>query len=231
MKNFTVKNLALSIVIVVFGLTLLLGLSAALVECVVFFDNSSTYMIISYAKSIQGMENGFDLLAFNSKTECMNTDENMWIVKCVSFSSFFQWIISVIIIICGVICSLQNSKKARGFSIAFMTVGLIFSVVYMVLGIIYSNIFRTAYNYPYSKSFIVYTKAWIPFVLCLIIYVTYFILKGILKDKATVVDEIVKDASSDENHEIETLIKYKDLLDKGIITEEEFAKKKRKILQ
>ena len=225
MKNFTVKNLVLSIVIVAFGLMLLFGLSAAIIGL------ASTSSLSVTASNI---ENGFDLLSFRSKIPFMNKDENAWVRNCVGVFGVLQLILSVAIIISGLICFLQNSKNAEGASVVFMTAGVFFSAIYMVLGIVYLNIYKGSFSstsdYGYMQTQ-TYTKAWIPFVLCLTIYVAYFVLKRVLKDDLIIGGKSAENSKKDEIKDIDALIKYKELLDKGIITEEEFAEKKRKILQ
>lgn len=107
----------------------------------------------------------------------------------------------------------------------------ILSLVYMVLSIIVLN------QYLKFSGALVYTLAYVPFIILVIVDASYIFFDKMFSRKTTIVDNVEKVVdkkvpySVKKEHEAIELIKeYKELLDSGIITQEEFDAKKAQLL-
>lgn len=93
--------------------------------------------------------------------------------------------------------------------------------------------------YYYDRiGYIATTRAFIPFIFEIFIFIAYFICNTVLVEKDGRIESLElniekknKRINQSENMRIELLEKYKELMDKGIITQEEFFEKKKQLLR
>lgn len=228
-NQFTIKRLLVGIVVFALGLMTLLTLSIPLLKV--------DYPILS-VMSIY--ESGFTLLDLESTVGI----DNEMAIACGVFS-LVQLLLSIAAMIFAVVCIFMFNKSTtkkimRGFAISCF----VFIVFYMAWGFAFIGIYR----YWHSP---VYTRAYIGFIVGAILFTAYIICTKKLKDDTSQNKKTAK--TSDVDSEVtntatnnaakqhpnnitqasiiaEALKQYKELLDCGIITQEEFDKKKREIL-
>lgn len=125
-------------------------------------------------------------------------------------------------------------SSSKSYAMGRMSVigALAFSFVYMLCGFILAD-----------GSYYGTTEAYVPFFLILPAFIAFFICSGVIVEKpfntsASAEREsftaysapAAKKEFFDEDKKFELLLKYKKLLDDGVITQEEFEQKKRSLL-
>lgn len=178
-------------------------------------------------------ENGFDLLRFYSDIFLWD-----WAITLVGILCLFQLLVSIAIILLNVFsffkCSENNVKK---ISLCSIIICFILNIMYMIEGIIIAATFGNSYAY-YTLTYIAFI---VNFGFTSGYYIFYYYDKKIFVSSDSVIKvfpqvsntynsfEVIKNSET-EKENIELLIKYKELLDKGIITQDEFNEKKKEFL-
>ena len=160
-------------------------------------------------------------------------------------STIFQLLFSFISIIIAIRLFASTTQRTKGAGI--ITFALIVSILYFIEGIILRQtmISKLILNETYIEQYIK-TMCYIPLIIQVVLSIFYYIIlnyatvievddKNSTATKTTITPIIppntttITKKESDLN-KIELLKKYKELLDSGIITQEEFDEKKEKLL-
>lgn len=221
--KFTIKRLILGIIVFVLGLMTLLTL------CMPF----------TKVDALGLSETGFSLFdfSFDEMRGASGAEASI-----IGILSIFQLLVSLATMVFAVITVIffedgAAKKLTMGLSIAC----LVFTFLYMLIGIIACSIYTT--YYIASMEFPTSTIAYLGFIFAALLF-TGYIVCGIFIKERTVSDktekvEIVSETPAARTAEhinsakdiAESLKQYKELLDSGIITQEEFDEKKNEILK
>ncbi|MBQ7236580.1 MAG: SHOCT domain-containing protein [Clostridia bacterium] len=171
------------------------------------------------------VENGFTFLAFKS---ILISSYFSWAIYLIGAFSILFLLVSLILIT----LSIFNFFIKKRFNLIIIVASIVIAVLYMIIGIVFVIVCNVTYGYDYYFR----TFAYIPLILQIILLVAYIICgkiktfsKEITQDKTqnnVSVSAILSRAMVEEQQ----INKYKEMLDNGIITEEEYNEKKRKIL-
>lgn len=236
-NHFTVKRLIISWIVFMLGLLTLLTLLIPLFKV---DDPMVNDLITQGFMDITTLESGFTLLDFDG-----NDGMHEIVAIICGVSSLLQILLSIHTMMFAVLCIfLFNNTTAKKIMRGLAISCLLFIVIYMIWGFIfnylykylwifddgrwglfsYSNILKIAYE---TKT---YTLAYIGLVVGIPLFVVYLVCDITLKEKADIAQNEILNCDILDSNIIEILKKYKDLLDGGIITQEEFDKKKQTIL-
>lgn len=232
MNNGNLKKWILYLLTVAIGLSTVIGLSAKLLE-------------VSYLSLIKISDNGFSYLGFKSDFFDRSFGSGY-----ITLSGIISWITLLVGIMSIVFTTLMFFKKGeakKSFTI-FAIACLACTISYCILGFVLKGkmkrsckefLYDSGYSYydvqimKEAISSIIKTKSYIP---C--IFVAIFFVGLILCDKYLFVEAVVHVpngkgnpyAKMKEAERVETLLKYKELLDQQIITKEEFDEKRKELL-
>lgn len=192
----------------------LFALTAVLTFLALLFNVYDIEMSV-FGSKIESHGNGFNVIS-----EYPQVLEGMgdWL-------GFYSIIIIVAIIAEGIVYGVMFAKKSEKFLLMekiFVIVNVILTLVYMINGLSAKSSIEEQ-----STLYIAQTAAFIPFILVAIFAAAYFIVVFKVKEirfgaqKATKGSEV---SAADE------LVKYKKLLDDGVITQEEYDIKKKELL-
>lgn len=149
-------------------------------------------------------------------------------------------IVGMVLTIIGVfVFSYQGTAKCASILVLIADVlALVYAVSGIVLAIVLkldmTKLFPAVYDFSKLKGyFSVYTNAYIPLIFVGICSVAYFICIHVVSDKpiSNVLETKKESTGKERVQDYDVLIKYKELLDRGIVSKEEFENKKRKILR
>lgn len=228
-NNFTFKRLIVGLLAFAVGLMTLLCLAIPLIR-----------MPPEYSEGLASSltcETGFSLMDFNlnrlfASVAAEEYLDDGGIVAAGGALSIIQLLLSIatMIIACLTVFFTKN-KVRRGLNIG-LTVGcLIFNLVYMIIGIVAVKMFE--FYYPLE------TLAYLGFIFTALLFIAFIVCEAVLKEHAISVQNkvlapVAATAVHTENlsakEAAEALKQYKELLDDGIITQQEFDKKKAEIL-
>lgn len=160
--------------------------------------------------------------------------------------NMFHWykslpIIIVAIAVIGIIALILQMYEKRSF---FVTLGIWSSAITLLLFVLLTYLYLTL-DTRWDKSFSSLGFAGYPrYVLCWGFYIECALLivssvlsfqlttgKGIITEKANGADSFSNVNTLNETDEVDLLKKYKDLLDSGAITEQEYEEKKKRLLK
>lgn len=228
MKNMSVKKIALCAISLTSALFMLVALAFPLVKTNGGFYGYDYYLF-------PHAENGFQLLDF--KSLYMEGDYAFGSII-IGITSYLQLLSAVSLMALSVVSFfIPSNKMYKICGIISIGVGVFFALTYMIFGIVYSAIINALF---YEKLF--YTLSYIPFIITSAFLAGYIVCGKLLSDKSLLNNENGQnktisaggkeiDCGADrEADKIELLKKYKDLLDCGVITNEEFEDKKSKLL-
>ena len=233
------------------GLTIIMG-------CICFVALAFYLQKVSLTNLVDsvevGKENGFNLLDFSS--DFMSASYS-WGATLLGFLCLLQILISITTIILSV-CSIFFFKKNTTYILNTVFFFLCFSFLflYMLEGFLFNKIYIDSGGYYYKGSFIdgvadyfsvnisVKTLSYLPFIFGIILLIMYVISEILRKKNISIFKQRVNtNIDHDKNIEkdintyvkndieiLETLKKYKELLDLNIITKEEFDERKNKLL-
>lgn len=184
-------------------------------------------------------ENGFDLLDMKS---IFISEEFAWGSALIGSFGILQLCLSLVTIVISVVSffifSAQTNKTC---CMALNIASLAFLFLYLLEGVIFNSIYNGVGAYIEGVSFDEYasdpsTSSYIPFIIGCIIMAGYFVCTFIINDNFALpnVSKVRQTKSwRAQDYEVvaDTLKKYKELLDSGIITQEEFYLKKQEILK
>ena len=145
--------------------------------------------------------------------------------------SIFQLIYGIVAVILVVVNFLthKSAKKNTGIII----VGFVSMLLYAIEGIVYEKVYCDIMDYK-SKYFS--TAAYIPLIIGIVLVIGFVLIEKYWVEKQSDTDNVIVTKASrivspkDESDIINNLSQYKDLLDNGIISQEEFDAKKKQLL-
>ncbi|MEG9430315.1 MAG: SHOCT domain-containing protein [Christensenellaceae bacterium] len=206
MDKTRLKHIFKQISVVLMGVLLLLSLALPLIKI-------TSYGNVFYA------DTGFRLLTFKSNVpEVDNNAPTLSIF--LGLFAFFQLILSFALIATGIIGLFIENEKIEKANLISIIIGLLFSFWYMIEGILYSTIYTPTTGYNAT------TTAWLSFVLCFLPFIAYLFCKYYVQNN----DALINDNRKAKTNNLTLLKQYKELLDDGIITQEEFNEKKKELI-
>ena len=137
----------------------------------------------------------------------------------------YSLIMLVAIIIEIIVYAIMSAKKVKKIGVAeiiFMLLNIVLTLIYMINGFNAKGAIQNV-----SPLYKVSTSAFIPFIIVAILSVMYFIVVFFVKNNFDRKKKVVK---SEEINVADELVKYKQLLDDGVITQEEYDIKKKELL-
>lgn len=210
--------------IIVFSFLLIFGIFTLLMLIFPVFSFSS----FIYSKNITG----FDLLSFNSNSLLTlffgNLGKNISTVF--TFISFAQLIIGICIIVKIILNFFSDKDYDSNFPIIYL--GLTSMSLYTLEGIVCMLLYFKEKSDLDGFS----TFSYWPLIVGAIILIGYHVVQNQIPndsyftDKEKSEDETIRQPIS-ESDKIKLILEYKDLFDKGIITEEEFIQKKKELMK
>ncbi|MBR2375965.1 MAG: SHOCT domain-containing protein [Clostridia bacterium] len=213
-------------------------LFAFLALCFNIVTVSSDFADVSIA------ENGFDLLGGTEYDD---------FVDCAGWLQTFSILLLIAVIaealIYAYLAYTKNEKAEKTLKI-FVIVNVVLTLIYMINGFIAVGDVESAVSdlsdildedIDISKYVDIKTEAFLPLIFTVLCAVAYFVLDRMPETvgvQPTAVKESVAAASAsetkgyiDDEHTADMLIKYKGLLDQGVITQEEYDQKKTELLK
>lgn len=180
-------------------------------------------------------ENGFSFLNRNNLTIAHDLFDDLGVLAfklicllCVVFGA-----IGGVLSLSGLLCSAKNAKRLCTFAVS---VAMFFSFFYSLLGIVYTQVIEAKISEDVLSNMIfhalfgikVSTYSYFSFVAVLVAGALYFVTAP----KADKVAESLQSQVLEEKElkTVEVLLRYKELFDKGVITEQEYENKKRALL-
>ena len=178
-------------------------------------------------------DNGFTLLSFNS---------DFILVSAYNWGAIVCGVIDLLILLSGIVAlilaaySFVKINKESRFSLAIIIIAMVTSFLYMIEGIVFVSICKETYTTLLTKY--LHTVSFVPFILQTVLLATYIACNKLIKcaddvtqphQNATRTSPVSSDIHQASN-KIELLKQYKELLDNGVITQEEFDAKKKEWL-
>ena len=209
-------------------------LFAFLALCFNIVTVSSDFADVSIA------ENGFDLLGGTEYDD---------FVDCAGWLQMFSILLLIAVIaealIYAYLAYTKNEKTQKSLKI-FVIVNVVLTLIYMINGFIAvgdveSTLSDLSDDLDIGEYIDIKTEAFLPLIFTALCAVAYFVLDRMPETvgvQPTAVKESVAAASAsetkgyiDDEHTADMLIKYKGLLDQGVITQEEYDQKKTELLK
>lgn len=234
--NFTKRRLILGLIVGAIALMTLISLCIPLLA----------------VEDMEISECGFTLLRFTS--EEIRLDDVIAII--IGIYSVFHLIFALTAIVFAVLTIFIFSNRAvKKLWLGFSITCLVFAFLYMLIGVILASEFKYFRIGSYSDGyyFDTYTLSYLAFILVALLFAAFMVCNVLIKEKTvkneelneelTIEDVVPKtsnsvvaaksaDSTLERNRAItESLKMYKELLDSGAITQEEFDNKKREILK
>lgn len=213
-----------------------LSISFAVLTCIALILSLKISLVYIRAEELPGVaayfENGFSFLNRNNLTIAHYLFDNLGVLAfklicllCVVFGA-----IGVVLSLSGLLCSVKNAKLLCTIAVS---VALVFSLIYTILGIVYAEAVEVIISEE-ELSVSVSTYSYFSFVAVLVAGVLYFVTAPNFAT-APKTDKVAKSSQSQileekELKTVEVLLRYKELFDKGVITEQEYENKKRALL-
>lgn len=217
----------------------LLGLFSLLTMC---FPLVSALNIISV--------NGFDFLAFNKGLigpgfEGLETGCGI----CSILLLFFA-IMAIVL----VVFNFMSANKTKIYDIIVIAVSLFITIIYFIEGFILKSALVKEMSSQYGSTYGAFLKTtcFVPFIICVVLMIAYIVVAEIFNrqianqktKKVVETNEAKQDSKNEENlqkeknktevnneeDKIALVLKYKELLDANIISQEDFDAKKKQIL-
>jgi len=167
-------------------------------------------------------DNGFTLLDF--KTQNLLADQ----AEVLGTISIFILIFSLIFIILSVSNLFLNEKFEEIFVKVLIPFVLAFSLLYLFAGEFYTDFFKTASLA--GVDFDTKTAAFVPFIIQIILITVYLVYYYVFANKAIKNVDKQDNDSIKLNKEMQVLVTYKQMLDNGLITNEDFETIKKDML-
>lgn len=213
-----------------------LSISFAVLTCIALILSLKISLVYIRAEELPGVaayfENGFSFLNRNNLTIAHYLFDNLGVLAfklicllCVVFGA-----IGGVLSLSGLLCSAKNAKLLCTIAVS---VALVFSLIYTILGIVYAEAVEVIISEE-ELSVSVSTYSYFSFVAVLVAGVLYFVTAPNFAT-APKTDKVAKSSQSQileekELKTVEVLLRYKELFDKGVITEQEYENKKRALL-
>lgn len=243
--KFTVKRIVLCCIAFTMGLTTLLTLCLPLLQV----KDSILESFIAYVhKDVRTFESGFTLLDLEGSSTIYKES-----AVAVGVVSWIQLVLSIETMIISVVLLCIPSEKIVNIVLSVqMAICIAFIASYMILGITYINSYYEYFcifedgtftftdkkyasgnTYKGTPLYTMQTQtlAYIGLIIGMILLIAYIVCSITLKGRNEKTSTMHKSDNSDlANNVAKALKQYKELLDSGIITQEEFEKKKHEIL-
>lgn len=213
-----------------------LSISFAVLTCIALILSLKISLVYIRAEELPGVaayfENGFSFLNRNNLTIAHYLFDNLGVLAfklicllCVVFGA-----IGGVLSLSGLLCSAKNAKRLCTFAVS---VAMFFSFFYSLLGIVYAEAVEVIISEE-ELSVSVSTYSYFSFVAVLVAGVLYFVTAPNFAT-APKTDKVAKSSQSQileekELKTVEVLLRYKELFDRGVITEQEYENKKRALL-
>ena len=217
MKTWLSKKNVKSLFLMLLALITILSLLFTLVKVSV---EEYGYELYSYGES------GFNLLAFDS--DIVGTFWEDDYVAIISIWPLLTLIIGVIsFAFAFVTLFISNVSVANKMQKVFSILCVIAITLTMIDGIVFSTVLGIEWSYSFS------TFSYIPLIIGVLVYLAYLIVPSIVcKNEVVIEGKTTKAVGSvkSQSSSIKLLKEYKELLDAGIISQEEFEEKKKTLL-
>lgn len=175
-------------------------------------------------------ESGFTFLSF--KTDMPYVERDAGIVPIlIGLFSLIQLLVGIAVIALGVLKFFFENKIINKAVKILMIVGVSLSAWYMLEGIAFSSVLDNFGAWRKTSS-----SAFLSFILCALTFAGYIVFDKLYKiDGETTLVAVKEKGASVKSQKsqmsaIQLLKEYKDLLDSGVITQEEFDQKKKELL-
>jgi len=207
-----------------------LSISFAVLTCIALILSLKISLVYIRAESYYGnetyFENGFHFLKRDIITLANELfyDVGASSIKIICLLCVVFGAIGVVLSLSGLLCSVKNAKLLCTIAVS---VALVFSLIYTILGIVYAEAVEVIISEE-ELSVSVSTYSYFSFVAVLVAGALYFVTAP----KADKVAESLQSQVLEEKElkTVEVLLRYKELFDKGVITEQEYENKKRALL-
>ena len=207
-----------------------LSISFAVLTCIALILSLKISLVYIRAESYYGnetyFENGFHFLKRDIITLANELfyDVGASSIKIICLLCVVFGAIGVVLSLSGLLCSVKNAKLLCTIAVS---VALVFSLIYTILGIVYAEAVEVIISEE-ELSVSVSTYSYFSFVAVLVAGALYFVTAP----KADKVAESLQSQVLEEKElkTVEVLLRYKELFDRGVITEQEYENKKRALL-
>ena len=216
------KRIAMQIMIILLGALLLVSLAIPLITAT--FDSIG---------AIKYSDTGFKMLGFKFSLPAIDDNEFIIAILLLGFFAYLQLFLSLAIITIGIIEFFIKNEKLDKTAFILMIAGISLSFWYMIEGIIYSTMYQSMV-WKTTAS----TSTWIAFLLCALSFIAYILCKYLIKEEYILPADHPNSNLNKNNtamvrnsiNNITLLKQYKELLDEGVITQEEFDEKKKTLI-
>ena len=172
-------------------------------------------------------DTGFSIMSFSSNLPFVERDAS-YVPIILGVFAYIQLFLGIATIIFGIMYIINDNYIWKKIIQNFMIIAVSFSAWYLVEGMLYTKIMETI------NGANVKTLTWLAFLFCALIFIAYILCEKLIKTS----DEIIAGKNGEKRNlsvkniknSIELIKQYKELLDSGIITEEEFNEKKKSLL-
>ena len=193
-------------------------------------------------------ECGFELIDFNS---IFLPDDNNILGVFMSIFMLVHLALSIALIVLAILSLFDKSCIGASKSLVYYSYALIF--LYMILGILFSELYKDSEHWLDMENgnlgsidestTSIFTLSYIPFIITSLILFAYWLYGALTYGKNKKMASVTEDSTSSEiisntnfkkaedvNDIVKQLTSYKELLDNGTITQEEFEKLKKKLI-
>lgn len=193
-------------------------------------------------------ECGFELIDFNS---IFLPDDNNILGVFMSIFMLVHLALSIALIVLAILSLFDKSCIGASKSLVYYCYALIF--LYMILGILFSELYKDSEHWLDMENgnlgsidestTSIFTLSYIPFIITSLILFAYWLYGALTYGKNKKMASVTEDSTSSEiisntnfkkaedvNDIVKQLTSYKELLDNGTITQEEFEKLKKKLI-
>lgn len=205
MKEMSLKKVVLCAIAAVTALFTLIALAYPLARTSIF--------------TLKLVERGFTTLDFSSGL----LDDSL--CGLVGTFSWIQLLASIMFLTVNMVAMFRfNRKTANKWALATIITCLILNVLYFIIGV---SLVADAEAYT--------TLSYVALILSILFTTAYFVCKKVIKEDATFRKKSKESAEHkrevrQEADSVDLLVKYKKLLDEGVITQDEFDEKKKELL-
>ena len=229
MDKTKIKQIIVQSTIILLGVLLLISLAFPLIKAT--YERNGTLLGYSYTYDDTYTDTGFKMFDFKSSLPYVEEDAHILSIILGLFA-YLQLFLSLAIIAIGITGFFIKNEKIGKAAFVVMIVGVSFSAWYMLEGILYSAI------YPTMNSSTASTVAWLSFLLCALPFTAYILCKYLIKNDIELptdhpnsnLNKTQKPTVKSTMNSIALLKQYKELLDDGVITQEEFDEKKKGLI-
>ena len=242
MKTLDTRKLVLCIIAFVIAIFMLSMLAFPLVTATYKAYDSNGKLEESEKETLTGFDMLDSLSESKDKDSEDDDDEYSYIASILgnmtgyipSVISCFQIIFACLAIVATVLAIFLFNKNATN-ALCNVTVilGIVFSLLYLLRGWTYHLSYENTSWNKTSVSIVVETASHIPFIIIGLLSIAYAFCAHLVPEKEIKIRRTPKEVITPamvEQQKMDTLRKYKELFDNGVISQEEFISIKRKLL-